>query len=90
MKNLEEFINDKGNRKNSAKTKFELLIYGVKDAPELFAKYTQEFKEDVLNEINEMIIEYNAQKSDDDNDSNDGDNGSSICLKTIRTVWKTG
>ncbi len=46
MKNLEEFINDKGNRKNSAKTKFDLLIYGVKDAPELFAKYTQEFKEE--------------------------------------------
>ena len=46
MKNLEEFINDKGNRKNSAKTKFDLLIYGVTDAPELFAKYTQEFKEE--------------------------------------------
>ena len=42
--------------------------------PSLLVEFRKRLSEDVLNEINEMIIEYNAQKSDDDNDSNDGGN----------------
>lgn len=42
--------------------------------PSLLVEFRKRLSEDVLNEINEMIIEYNAQKSDDDNDSNGGDN----------------
>ena len=45
--------------------------------PSLLVEFRKRLSEDVLNEINEMIIEYNAQKSDDDNDSNDGDNSGS-------------
>ena len=41
--------------------------------PSLLVEFRKRLSEEVLNEINEMIIEYNAQKSDD-NDSNDGDN----------------
>lgn len=37
--------------------------------PSLLVEFRKRLSEDVLNEINEMIIEYNAQKSDDDNDS---------------------
>lgn len=44
--------------------------------PSLLVEFRKRLSEDVLNEINEMIIEYNAQKSDD-NDSNDGDNSGS-------------
>ena len=44
---------------------------------ELVEQIREEFRkrlsEDVLNEINEMIIEYNAQKSDDDSDDDDHD-----------------
>lgn len=32
----EEFINRKDERKNSAYAKLKLLIYGVKDAPDVF------------------------------------------------------
>ena len=42
--------------------------------PSLLVEFRKRLSEDVLNEINEMIIEYNAQKSDDDNDSNDSGN----------------
>mgnify|MGYP002529984122 CR=1 FL=1 len=42
--------------------------------PSLLVEFRKRLSEDVLNEINEMIIEYNAQKSDDDNDSDGGDN----------------
>ena len=45
--------------------------------PSLLVEFRKRLSEDVLNEINEMIIEYNDQKSDDDHDSDDGDNGSS-------------
>ena len=45
--------------------------------PSLLVEFRKRLSEDVLNEINEMIIEYNAQKSDDDNDDNDGDNSGS-------------
>ena len=45
--------------------------------PSLLVEFRKRLSEDVLNEINEMIIEYNNQKSDDDHDSDDGDNGSS-------------
>ena len=41
--------------------------------PSLLVAFRKRLSEDVLNEINEMIIEYNAQKSDDD-DSDGGDN----------------
>ena len=44
--------------------------------PSLLVEFRKRLSEDVLNEINEMIIEYNAQKSDE-NDGNDGDNNSS-------------
>lgn len=46
MKRLEEFIHDKGSRKRSAQTKFDLLIYGVVDASALFSKYEHAFKEE--------------------------------------------
>ena len=45
--------------------------------PSLLVEFRKRLSEDVLNEINEMIIEYNVQKSDDDNDSDDGDNNGS-------------
>ena len=45
--------------------------------PSLLVEFRKRLSEEVLNEINEMIIEYNTQKSDDDNDNNDGDNNSS-------------
>ena len=45
--------------------------------PSLLVEFRKRLSEDVLNEINEMIIEYNAQKSDDDNDGNDGDDSGS-------------
>lgn len=43
--------------------------------PSLLVEFRKRLSEDMLNEINEMIIEYNTQKSED-NDSNDGDNNS--------------
>ena len=45
--------------------------------PSLLVEFRKRLSEDVLNEINEMIIEYNAKKSDDDNDSSNGDNSGS-------------
>ncbi|WP_028516956.1 IS5 family transposase [Ruminococcus flavefaciens] len=45
--------------------------------PSLLVEFRKRLSEDVLNEINEMIIEYNAQKSDDDNDGKDGDDSGS-------------
>ena len=44
-KELEEFRNLKDEKKNSAYAKFKLLIYGVKDAPEVFGKFQDTFKE---------------------------------------------
>lgn len=44
--------------------------------PSLLVEFRKRLSEDVLNEINEMIIEYNAQKCDD-SDSNDGDDSGS-------------
>lgn len=41
--------------------------------PSLLVKFRKRISEDVLNEINEIVIEYNTQKNDDDNDSNDSD-----------------
>ena len=41
--------------------------------PSLLVEFRKRLSEDVLNEINEMIIEYNAQKSDDDSDDDDHD-----------------
>ena len=45
-KELEEFINLKNERKNSAYTKLKLLIYGVQDAPKIFLKFQSNFKEE--------------------------------------------
>ena len=45
--------------------------------PSLLVEFHKRLSEDVLNEINEMIIEYNAQKSDDDSNGNGGDNSGS-------------
>lgn len=42
----------------------------------LLVELCKRLSEDVLNEINEMIIEYNTQESDDSG-SNDGDNSGS-------------
>ena len=41
--------------------------------PSLLVEFRKRLSEDVLNEINEMIIAYNTQKTDD-NDSDGGDN----------------
>ena len=41
-----DYINDRGGRPNSAKTKFDLLIYGVRDNAALFDKYSSQFKEE--------------------------------------------
>ena len=42
--------------------------------PSLLVEFRKRLSEDVLNEINEMIIEYSAQKNDhDDDDNHDGD-----------------
>lgn len=58
-KELEEFINLKDERKNSAYAKLKLLIYGVKDAPEVFGKFQDTFKEKnimlMIMEIGELI-----------------------------------
>ncbi len=45
-KNVEEFIARKDERKNSANAKLKLLVYGVKDNPEIFEKYQSLFKEE--------------------------------------------
>lgn len=42
----EEFIARKDERKNSAYAKLKLLIYGVKDAPDIFKLYEKDFKEE--------------------------------------------
>ena len=39
--------------------------------PSLLVEFRKRLSEDVLNEINEMIIEFNAQKNDDSDDKND-------------------
>lgn len=41
--------------------------------PSLLVEFRKRLSEDVLNEINEMIIEYNTQKNDHDDDDHDGD-----------------
>ena len=41
--------------------------------PSLLVEFRKRLSEDVLNEVNEMIIEYNAQKNDDDSDDDDHD-----------------
>ena len=43
-KNVEEFIARKDERKNSANAKLKLLVYGLKDNPEIFEKYQSLFK----------------------------------------------
>lgn len=45
--------------------------------PSLLVEFRKRLSEDVLNEINEMIIAYNAQKGDDDSDDGSGDDGQS-------------
>ena len=46
--------------------------------PSLLVEFRKRLSEDVLNEINEMIIEYNSQQDDDDNtDDGNGDAGQS-------------
>ena len=45
--------------------------------PSLLVEFRKRLSEDVLNEINEMIIAYNAQKGDDDSDDGSGDAGQS-------------
>ena len=43
---IEDFINRTDNRKNSAYAKLKLLVYGVKDAPEVFKEFEMDFKEE--------------------------------------------
>ena len=45
--------------------------------PSLLVEFRKRLSEDVLNEINEMIIAYNAQQDDDDSDDGNGDAGQS-------------
>ena len=45
--------------------------------PSLLVEFRKRLSEDVLNEINEMIIAYNAQKGNDDSDDGSGDAGQS-------------
>ncbi len=46
MKSFKEYINYSAGRALSANTKFNLLIYGVRDNSELFDKYSSSFKEE--------------------------------------------
>ena len=43
--------------------------------PSLLVEFRKRLSEDVLNEINEMIIEYNSQQDDDDSDDVSGNGG---------------
>lgn len=45
--------------------------------PSLLVEFRKRLSEDVLNEINEMIIAYNAQQDDDDSNDGSGDAGQS-------------
>ena len=45
--------------------------------PSLLVEFRKRLSEDVLNEINEMIIAYNAQQDDNDSDAGSGDDGQS-------------
>ena len=45
--------------------------------PSLLVEFRKRLSEDVLNEINEMIIAYNAQQDDDNSDDGSGDDGQS-------------
>ena len=45
--------------------------------PSLLVEFRKRLSEDVLNEINEMIIEYNSQQDDDDSDGESGNGGQS-------------
>ncbi len=45
--------------------------------PSLLVEFRKRLSEDVLNEINEMIIAYNAQQDDDNSDDGNGDDGQS-------------
>ena len=45
--------------------------------PSLLVEFRKRLSEDVLNEINEMIIAYNAQQDDNDSDDGSGDDGQS-------------
>ena len=45
--------------------------------PSLLVEFRKRLSEDVLNEINEMIIAFNAQQDDDDSDDSSGDAGQS-------------
>jgi len=46
MKSFEAFINDMGARQRSARTKFDMLVYGVEDNDALFNRYADTFKEE--------------------------------------------
>ena len=43
---IKEFIELKDERKQNAYAKLKLLVYGVKDAPDIFQKYQNLFKEE--------------------------------------------
>ena len=62
-KELEEFINLKDERKNSAYAKLKLLIYGVKDAPETFGKFQDTFKEQLSSTNEKTILNVLSQAS---------------------------
>ena len=61
-------------RENSSNQYF-IGLPGYEDkipfVPSLLVEFRKRLSEDVLNEINEMIIEYNAQKSDDEGGNGD-------------------
>ncbi|MBQ7215728.1 MAG: hypothetical protein IJS39_07060 [Synergistaceae bacterium] len=43
---LSDFVNASSSRKQSAQTKLDMLVYGVRDNPEMFRKYSRTFKEE--------------------------------------------
>ncbi len=51
--------------------------------PSLLVEFRKRLSEDVLNEINEMIIEYNTQKSADNNDDDNGDDDDNVSMNDV-------
>lgn len=47
----------------------------IQHVPSLLVEFRKRISEDVLNEIIEMIIEYDAQKNDDDDENKNNQNG---------------
>lgn len=45
---INEFIERKNERKNSANAKLKLLIYGVRDNPEIFLKFQNFLKKNIM------------------------------------------